>query len=137
MPIAHCLLWPDCVDTGVEALNLAAVGTLTFAAPDLSSFPCLGLAKRALQERGGQAVVLNAANEAAVALFLEGRIGFMDIPALIEQALDAHAPQAATHEAYSLPRSDLDLHDTNSVLDAIMALDATTRRQVQDWVGHK
>ena len=70
----------------LPSLDLARVGRLDFAAPDGGAFPCLGLAYRALEAERSLPVVLNAANEVAVGLFLEGRIGFGSIPQLIEQA---------------------------------------------------
>ena len=139
MPLAQCLCWPHCPDVGVAPLDLARAGTLTFAAPDLSSFPCLALAKRALRGRNGRCVTLNAANEAAVALFLEGRIGFMDIPALIGRALDALDARDAGGDALPLclPTPDMELSATSRVLDAILALDAATRRLVHDWAAER
>lgn len=89
MAIAHCAAWPHCVDSGVRPLNLVEAGTLTFQQPDAQAFPCLDLARRAL--RGGMraAVIMNAANETAVELFLAGRCAFLDIPALISSTMDA------------------------------------------------
>ncbi len=89
IPIAQCLNWPSCSEVGVPVLDLARVGSLTFEEPDLHSFPCLGLARRAMEQGGMASVALNAANEVAVDAFLRGRVGFMDIPHLIEQAMDA------------------------------------------------
>ena len=140
MPLAQCLCWPHCPDVGVAPLDLAHAGTLTFAAPDLSSFPCLALAKRALRRRNGRCVTLNAANEAAVALFLEGRIGFMDIPALIGRALDELDERDATGAdalPLCLPTPDMELSATTRVLDAILALDTATRRLVHDWAAER
>ena len=79
IPIAACLFWPRCVDTGVPPLDLVKAGTLQFFAPDDEAFPALKLARRALRERGGMSVVMNAANEAAVELFLSGKCAFADI----------------------------------------------------------
>lgn len=112
MPIAHCLAWPRCLDTGVAPLDLTRAASLTFEEPDLGSFPCLDLARRALREGGGRCVTLNAANECAVEAFLQRRIGFLDIPDLLAHALDAHVA--------SEPRS----------LEEIEALDLATRRAV-------
>jgi len=72
----------------VEPLDLAALGQLTFERPDEESFPCLRLAREAAAAGGTAPCVLNAANEAAVASFLDGQIGFLDIAALVERALD-------------------------------------------------
>jgi 1-deoxy-D-xylulose-5-phosphate reductoisomerase len=90
IPIAHALAWPDLLDLGhLPALDLAATGTLTFAPPDLTRFPCLALAYRALACGGAMPAVVNAANEVAVARFLAGEIGFLDIPATISACMDA------------------------------------------------
>jgi 1-deoxy-D-xylulose-5-phosphate reductoisomerase len=86
-PIAQALAWPERVETGVPSLDLARIGALDFARPDAERFPCLGLAYAALREGGTATAVLNAANEVAVAAFLEGRIGFLDIAAICEQTL--------------------------------------------------
>jgi len=91
IPIAHCLCFPDRVEVDVPQLNLAQVGSLTFEEPDLDAFPCLRLAREAFEASPSHPIVLNAANEIAVAAFLDGKISFQDIPALIESALDLHA----------------------------------------------
>jgi len=102
MPIAHCLAWPLCADVGVAPLDLAKAGALTFAEPDLQSFPCLSLALRAMRGGPDCCTALNAANEIAVAAFLDGKIGFMDIPELLagvlgdaERSLYAQPPAEA------------------------------------------
>jgi 1-deoxy-D-xylulose-5-phosphate reductoisomerase len=87
--LAYGLAWPERIDAGVAPLDLAAIGRLEFQAPDLATFPCLGLAYRALEAGAGAAAVLNAANEIAVSAFLQGRLGFLAIPELIEACLDA------------------------------------------------
>ena len=87
-PIAHALAYPERIDSGVGALDLAAIGRLDFEAPDAVRFPCLRLAREALQAGGSAPCVLNAANEAAVAAFLEGRIRFTDIARVDERVLD-------------------------------------------------
>lgn len=76
-PIAHALAWPERIVSGVESLDLVACGSFDFMAPDLDAFPCLRLAFTALAQGGRSPAVLNAANEVAVAAFLNGRIGFM------------------------------------------------------------
>ena len=91
IPIAHFLCFPDRVEVDVPQLNLAQVGSLTFEEPDLDAFPCLRLAREAFEASPSHPIVLNAANEIAVAAFLDGKISFQDIPALIESALDLHA----------------------------------------------
>jgi len=91
-PIAHCLGWPQRIDAGVEALDMLAVGRLDFEAPDLQRFPCLRLAQEACRAGGTSAAILNAANEIAVQAFLEGQLGFTDIPAVIETVLEKLTP---------------------------------------------
>ncbi|WFS63748.1 1-deoxy-D-xylulose-5-phosphate reductoisomerase [Pseudodesulfovibrio thermohalotolerans] len=92
VPIAHCLCYPERVTVDVPRLQLASVGTLTFEEPDLDAFPCLRLAREAFDAGPSHPIVLNAANEIAVDAFLKERIGFTDIPAIIEAGLDRHAP---------------------------------------------
>jgi 1-deoxy-D-xylulose-5-phosphate reductoisomerase len=87
-PIAYCLAWPERRPAPVAPLDLAALGTITFEAPDRERFPCLRLAEAAMAQGGGAPCVLNAANEIAVEAFLSGRIGFMQIPLLVESVLD-------------------------------------------------
>ena len=87
-PIAHALAYPERIDSGVAALDLFSVGALSFERPDAERFPCLGLAYRALKLGGSGPAILNAANEAAVAAFLDRRISFNAIPAIIAAALD-------------------------------------------------
>lgn len=89
LPIQYAFSYPDRWDAAVPALDLAQRGRLDFERPDLDRFPCLALAYRALRGPDALPIVLNAANERAVAAFLERRLGFMDIPAAIEQALAA------------------------------------------------
>jgi len=93
-PIAHALAWPERIESGVDMLDLVACGSFDFMAPDLEAFPCLRLAFEALRRGGRAPAVLNAANEVAVAAFLDGRIGFLQIPEIIETTLNAieHSP---------------------------------------------
>ena len=114
LPIGHCLDWPVCAGRGAPALDLAAVGNLTFEEPDPEVFPCLRLAREALVAdlaAGGGAgfgpacVALNAANEAAVELFLKGGCGFTDIPALVAAALAALPGLAEARALSPLPGS--------------------------------
>ncbi|HTS22354.1 MAG TPA: 1-deoxy-D-xylulose-5-phosphate reductoisomerase [Casimicrobiaceae bacterium] len=86
-PIAHALAWPDRVEAGITPLDLAQVGALSFAAPDPERFPCLALARQALVAGGTAPAILNAANEIAVAAFLEREIGFLDIADICAEAL--------------------------------------------------
>ena len=87
-PIAYALAWPDRMQTPAPRLRLAEVGQLTFEAPDERKFPALRLAREALQRRGAAPIVLNAANEVAVESFLSAEIGFLDIPRVVEQAME-------------------------------------------------
>lgn len=96
VPIAHCLCYPRRVEVDVPQLNLAEVGSLTFEEPDLEAFPCLRLAREAYAAGQSHPIVLNAVNEVAVAAFLEERIRYLDIPAMIESALDRHSPVDVT-----------------------------------------
>ncbi len=86
-PIAHTLAWPERVDAGVEALDILAMGELTFRPPDRGRFPCLRLAFEAMEAGGNASIVLNAANEVAVESFLAGRIGFKRIAEVVEQVM--------------------------------------------------
>jgi 1-deoxy-D-xylulose-5-phosphate reductoisomerase len=88
-PIAYALAWPERMEAGVAPLDLTSVARLDFAAPDFERFPCLALAYRALRDGGTAPAVLNAANEAAVAAFLDGRIPFLAISNVIREVLDA------------------------------------------------
>jgi 1-deoxy-D-xylulose-5-phosphate reductoisomerase len=87
--LAHGLAWPERVDSGVAALDLRAIGRFDFEAPDLAAFPCLGLAYAALRAGGSAPATLNAANEVAVAAFLDDRLSFPGIAALVEATLAA------------------------------------------------
>jgi 1-deoxy-D-xylulose-5-phosphate reductoisomerase len=91
LPIQYAFSYPDRWDAPLPSLNLAACGRLDFEPPDTARFPCLRLAYQALEAGDGFTVVLNAANEVAVAAFLERRLPFWRIPGAIESALDAHA----------------------------------------------
>ena len=89
IPIAYTLAWPERMETPSERLSLTDIARLDFERPDVERFPAVRLARAALDAGGGQAVVLNAANEIAVEAFLNGRIGFGDIAGLVEQALES------------------------------------------------
>ena len=93
LPIQYACSYPERWDGALPRLDLVRSGRLDFGAPDLDRFPCLGLAYRALKDGATRAVVLNAANEVAVASFLEGRLGFRDIPAVIERVMNDHVPE--------------------------------------------
>ena len=88
-PIANGLAWPERIEAGVAPLDLFAIGRFHFERPDLQRFPCLRLAAEAFAAGGTAPAVLNAANEVAVAAFLEGRLCFADIPVIIERTLTA------------------------------------------------
>lgn len=93
VPIASCLAWPSRMDTPLAAqLDLAAIGELTFRAPDEKRFPATKLARQAAQAGGGIPAVLNAANEIAVDAFLNGRIGFTRIATMVEEVLGRYVP---------------------------------------------
>lgn len=87
-PIAHALGYPERIDAGVPSLDLFEIARLTFEPPDLTRFPCLALAYQALREGGAAAAVMNAANEEAVAAFLDGRLGFRRIADVIRASLE-------------------------------------------------
>ncbi|MBI3451954.1 MAG: 1-deoxy-D-xylulose-5-phosphate reductoisomerase [Rhodospirillales bacterium] len=93
-PIAYALGWPNRMPTPAARLDLARIGSLTFAPPDPVRFPALRLARQALQRGGGAPTILNAANEVAVRGFLAGGIGFLDIVAGVEETLATVAPGA-------------------------------------------
>ena len=97
VPIASCLAYPARMETPLEPLDLAAIGELTFFAPDEERFPATKLAREAIQAGGGAPAILNAANEIAVAAFLDGKIGFIQITQTVEEVLgrmNAPAPQS-------------------------------------------
>ncbi len=91
-PIQQALFYPKRVPSDLPRLDLAQVGTLTFAEPDPARFPCLRLAYQAAEAGGTAPAALNAADEAAVERFLAGQVRFTDIPAIIEETLSAHEP---------------------------------------------
>jgi 1-deoxy-D-xylulose-5-phosphate reductoisomerase len=106
VPIQYALMYPDRGYRPGRRLSFAEIRELTFFEPDVHRFRCLGLAFEALRAGGTAPAVLNAANEIAVQLFLEERIGFNDIPALIEASLSAHVPtsSASIEELVALDR---------------------------------
>ncbi len=91
-PIAHALAYPERIESGVNSLDLWALGALQFEQPDLERFPCLRLAYRALEAGGNAPIVLNAANEVAVARFLAGHLAFSRIAEVVEETLEGIAP---------------------------------------------
>jgi len=94
IPIAHALAWPRRMPTPAEPLDLGKLQTLTFEEPDIDRFPALRISRSALEAGGAAPVVLNAANEVAVAAFLDRRIGFADIVTTVDRALQQIRPAA-------------------------------------------
>ncbi len=88
IPIAHALGFPEKITSGVEKLNLAQIGNLSFEEPNLQKFPAIRLAEECLKEGGSSFTILNAANEVCVDAFLEGKIGYLDIHKIISKVLD-------------------------------------------------
>jgi 1-deoxy-D-xylulose-5-phosphate reductoisomerase len=93
-PIAYALSYPERLPDISPRLDLASIGTLTFEDPDLGRFPCLGFAFEALKAGGSMPAVVSAANEVAVKYFLEERIGYGDIAAVIRRTMEAHTVAA-------------------------------------------
>ena len=102
IPIAHCLAWPERIDGPAERLNLARIGSLQFEAPDTDRFPALAIARRVLEAGGATATVFNAANEVAVAFFVDRKLGFAGIAALVEATIDAAERRNATNEPQTI-----------------------------------
>ena len=98
VPIQYALTYPRRMPSPAGELDLCALGKLTFYPPDREAFPCLELCREALRRGGLVPAAANGANEQAVALFLEGKIGFLDIPRLVEAAMDRQAPGVVTLE---------------------------------------
>jgi 1-deoxy-D-xylulose-5-phosphate reductoisomerase len=111
IPIAHALAWPERIATPCQPLDLVKIGRLDFEAPDEQRFPALRLARAAAAEGGAAPAILNAANEVAVAAFLAGRIGFLDIAMIVEDVL----------QRYSAPPP--------ASIDDVLAADAQARAQ--------
>ncbi|PJG47649.1 1-deoxy-D-xylulose-5-phosphate reductoisomerase [Sphingobium sp. LB126] len=91
IPIAHALAWPERIATPCQPLDLARIGRLDFEAPDEERFPALRLTRQAAQAGGAAPAILNAANEVAVAAFLKGAIGFLDIAMIVEDVLNRYS----------------------------------------------
>jgi len=120
-PIAYALAWPERMHAPCERLDLAQIGELTFEPPDEQRFPALRIGREALEAGGSAPTVLNAANEIAVAAFLDHRLGFMEIPQLIERTLDRAASEVGT----ATPES----------LDEVLAVDGDARRLANAILG--
>ncbi|MDH4584991.1 1-deoxy-D-xylulose-5-phosphate reductoisomerase [Pseudomonas sp. BN415] len=115
-PIAHALAWPERIDSGVSPLDLFSVARLDFQAPDEVRFPCLRLARQAAEEGGSAPAMLNAANEVAVAAFLDRRIRFTEIASIIDEVLNREAATAV------------------ETLDSVLQADARARAAAQQWL---
>jgi 1-deoxy-D-xylulose-5-phosphate reductoisomerase len=94
IPIAYTLAYPERMDTPCERLDLVQIGSLSFEAPDLDRFPALELAKQALRAGGAKPAILNAANEVAVASFLDSGLAFLDIASVVRETLASYDPPA-------------------------------------------
>lgn len=116
-PIAHALAWPQRIDSGVAPLDLFAVARLDFQRPDEQRFPCLRLARQAAEVGGSAPALLNAANEVAVAAFLDRRIRFPEIARIIDEVLNLEAAVAVES------------------LDAVLAADARARVLAGEWLN--
>ncbi len=116
-PIAHALAYPERIDPGVQSLDLCAIGSLQFERPDLDRFPCLRLAYRALEAGGNAPIVLNAANEIAVASFLAGRLAFVRIAGFVEEVLARITPSRVR------------------TLEEVLAADAQARAEAEQQLG--
>ncbi|QLE43721.1 1-deoxy-D-xylulose-5-phosphate reductoisomerase [Nostoc sp. C052] len=114
LPLLYALSWPDRIYTNWERLDLVKAGNLTFREPDHQKYPCMQLAYAVGKAGGSMPAVLNAANEQAVALFLDEKIRFLDIPRCIEWVCDRH-------------QND---NRTNPSLDDILAADKWARQEV-------
>jgi 1-deoxy-D-xylulose-5-phosphate reductoisomerase len=115
-PIAHTLAWPDRMAAPMAPLDLVAIGRLDFEQPDPVRFPALRLAREALDAGGASPAILNAANEVAVAAFLAGRIGFLEIAAIVADTLSCYDPPAP------------------ETLDAVLVIDAEARALADERV---
>jgi len=122
-PIACAFAWPDRLPWPAKRLDLAGSGPLTFEEPDLERFPALRIAKTALAEGGGAPAAMNAADEVAVAAFLAGRIGFLDIAATVEETLTRMDRQTLLHPA------------DNDPVESARVTDATARRVAGEVVN--
>lgn len=105
VPIRLALTYPERQENPAPGLDLTSCGPLTFERPDAAAFPCLALAREAAERGGNACAVMNGANEAAVALFLQDRIGFYDIPRLVRRAMDA-VPFVSVPELEDVLKSD-------------------------------
>ena len=118
-PIAFGLAWPNRIDAGIAPLDLTQLSGLHFTEPDLQRFPCLGLAFAAAKQGGTSPTVLNAANEIAVAAFLENRLPYLKIAQAVEFALNQLPGQKA------------------GSLDEVLAVDREARLRTSDWIARQ
>lgn len=119
VPIASCLAYPARMETPLEPLDLASIGQLTFEAPDETRFPATRLAREAIQQGGGAPATLNAANEVAVAAFLDGKVAFGQITQIVEETLAAlSAPSPGS-------------------MNDVLALDADARATAENLVENR
>ena len=132
--IGHCLLWPERLPCGVEKLDLLKVGQLTFEAHDDATFPCLSLARRAQTAGNNMPVALNAANEIAVEAFLDARIPFLAISAIIEETLGHFQRRCKAGENFSL-QTPAPSSAEASCLEDLLLLDAQAREYAQHQIA--
>jgi 1-deoxy-D-xylulose-5-phosphate reductoisomerase len=123
-PIAVAYAWPDRLPWPAPALDLAAFGQLTFEAPDLEKFPAIAIARAAMVHGGSAPTVMNAANEVAVAAFLDRRLGFLDIAATVDRTLDRMNGLG-----------QLETGAGDDILETAMMVDASARRVATDVVA--
>jgi 1-deoxy-D-xylulose-5-phosphate reductoisomerase len=126
-PIAVALAWPDRVAWPAPRLDLGSLGRLTFEPPDENRFPALGLARQALRAGGPAPGLLNAANEVAVAAFLDRRIGYLDIAAIVSETLDKAGSENLGDDMADLMADDL--------LEQARCVDQAGRRLAQAAVS--
>ena len=118
-PIAVAMSWPERIASGTERLNLAKLGKLTFEAPDMETFPLIGLARESLRQGGIASIVMNAANEVAVAAFLDRKLSFtgiFDVVTTMTQSFEASAPTSA---------------------EEILEVDAEARRRTAEFMAER
>jgi len=116
-PISYALSYPHHMENHLSPLQLDEIGTLSFGKPDKKRFKCLDLALQAGKIGGSMPAVLNAANEIAVVAFLEGHIGFLQIPMLIERTMEAHTAYAIDH------------------IEGVMEADSWARHRAEEALG--
>jgi 1-deoxy-D-xylulose-5-phosphate reductoisomerase len=116
IPIAYALAWPERIPTPAQRLDLASIARLDFEVPDLDRFPALRLAREALEAGGAAPIVLNAANEVAVAAFLAGELRFLDIERVVAEALDSAK------------------NDAPKAIDDVLEIDRVTRERARSMM---